>query len=72
MCPLCNAPVPVQKGEIPDVVVGAHMDKDCKYNPAQQKEKVRKLLLKSVCLMLVKLHFLTAECIEACSVSFLF
>lgn len=47
MCPLCNAPIPVQKGEIPDVVVGAHMDKDCKYNPAQQKEKVRKLLLKS-------------------------
>uniref|UniRef100_A0A8B9BNV5 Zinc finger AN1-type containing 2A n=1 Tax=Anser brachyrhynchus TaxID=132585 RepID=A0A8B9BNV5_9AVES len=35
VCPLCNAPVPVQKGEIPDVVVGAHMDKDCKYNPAQ-------------------------------------
>lgn len=47
MCPLCNAPIPVQKGEIPDIVVGAHMDKDCKYNPAQQKQKVRKLLIKS-------------------------
>ncbi|NXQ62797.1 ZFN2B protein, partial [Anthoscopus minutus] len=37
VCPLCNTPVPVQKGEIPDIVVGAHIDKDCKYNPAQQK-----------------------------------
>lgn len=45
VCPLCNAPVPVQKGEVPDIVVGAHMDKDCKYNPAQQK--VWKLLLES-------------------------
>ncbi|XP_040430646.1 AN1-type zinc finger protein 2A isoform X3 [Cygnus olor] len=60
VCPLCNAPVPVQKGEIPDVVVGAHMDKDCKYNPAQQKEKIftnkclkpgckRKEMMKVVC-----------------------
>ncbi|XP_035753118.1 AN1-type zinc finger protein 2A isoform X1 [Egretta garzetta] len=40
VCPLCNAPVPVQKGEIPDIVVGAHMDKDCKYNPAQQKQRI--------------------------------
>ncbi|XP_039588321.1 AN1-type zinc finger protein 2A isoform X3 [Passer montanus] len=37
VCPLCNTPIPVQKGEIPDIVVGAHIDKDCKYNPAQQK-----------------------------------
>ncbi|GAB0196580.1 AN1-type zinc finger protein 2A [Grus japonensis] len=29
-----------KKGEIPDIVVGAHMDKDCKYNPAQQKQKI--------------------------------
>ncbi|KAL9835752.1 LOW QUALITY PROTEIN: AN1-type zinc finger protein 2A [Geothlypis trichas] len=40
VCPLCNTPIPVQKGEIPDIVVGAHIDKDCKYNPAQQKQKI--------------------------------
>ncbi|XP_016157297.1 PREDICTED: AN1-type zinc finger protein 2A isoform X4 [Ficedula albicollis] len=37
VCPLCHTPIPVQKGEIPDIVVGAHIDKDCKSNPAQQK-----------------------------------
>uniref|UniRef100_A0A8C3LQ62 Zinc finger AN1-type containing 2A n=1 Tax=Chrysolophus pictus TaxID=9089 RepID=A0A8C3LQ62_CHRPC len=44
VCPLCNAPVPVQKGEVPDIVVGAHMDKDCKYNPTQQKIFTNKCL----------------------------
>ncbi|XP_023792558.1 AN1-type zinc finger protein 2A isoform X2 [Cyanistes caeruleus] len=60
VCPLCNTPIPVQKGEIPDIVVGAHIDKDCKYNPAQQKQKIftnkclkpgckRKEMMKMVC-----------------------
>uniref|UniRef100_A0A8C9N4Z9 Zinc finger AN1-type containing 2A n=1 Tax=Serinus canaria TaxID=9135 RepID=A0A8C9N4Z9_SERCA len=60
VCPLCNTPIPVQKGEIPDIVVGAHIDKDCKYNPAQQKQKIftnkctkpgckRKEMMKVVC-----------------------
>ncbi|NXS23322.1 ZFN2B protein, partial [Mystacornis crossleyi] len=44
VCPLCNTPIPVQKGEIPDIVVGAHIDKDCKYNPAQQKIFTNKCL----------------------------
>ncbi|NWX95612.1 ZFN2B protein, partial [Nothoprocta ornata] len=59
VCPLCNTPIPVRKGEIPDAVVGAHMDKNCKYNPAQ-KQKIftnrclkpgckRKELMKVVC-----------------------
>ncbi|XP_074170132.1 AN1-type zinc finger protein 2A isoform X2 [Rhinolophus sinicus] len=39
VCPLCNKPVPVKKGEIPDVVVGEHMDRDCKYRP-EKKEKI--------------------------------
>ncbi|NXN29030.1 ZFN2B protein, partial [Nycticryphes semicollaris] len=60
VCPLCNAPIPVQRGEIPDMVVGAHMDKDCNYNPVQQKQRIftnkclkpgckRKEMMKVVC-----------------------
>ncbi|XP_063171021.1 AN1-type zinc finger protein 2A [Candoia aspera] len=40
VCPLCNTPIPVRKGEMPDVAVGAHMDRDCKRDPAQQKQKI--------------------------------
>uniref|UniRef100_A0A452GN28 AN1-type domain-containing protein n=1 Tax=Gopherus agassizii TaxID=38772 RepID=A0A452GN28_9SAUR len=40
VCPLCNTPIPVRRGETPDIVVGAHMDRDCKYNPTQQKQRV--------------------------------
>ncbi|XP_049761041.1 AN1-type zinc finger protein 2A isoform X1 [Elephas maximus indicus] len=40
VCPLCNSPVPVKKGELPDVVVGEHMDRDCKYNPGRSHEKI--------------------------------
>uniref|UniRef100_A0A8D0HSD0 AN1-type domain-containing protein n=1 Tax=Sphenodon punctatus TaxID=8508 RepID=A0A8D0HSD0_SPHPU len=39
ICPLYNIPVPVRRGEMPDVV-GAHIDRDCKYDPAQQKWKI--------------------------------
>uniref|UniRef100_A0A673UNR6 AN1-type domain-containing protein n=1 Tax=Suricata suricatta TaxID=37032 RepID=A0A673UNR6_SURSU len=39
VCPLCNKPVPVKKGAIPDVVVGEHMDRDSSYHPGK-KEKV--------------------------------
>ncbi|XP_015420472.1 PREDICTED: AN1-type zinc finger protein 2A isoform X3 [Myotis davidii] len=39
VCPLCNRPIPVKKGEVPDVVVGEHMDRDCRGRPG--KEKVR-------------------------------
>ncbi|KAM4820622.1 AN1-type zinc finger protein 2A isoform 1-T2 [Thomomys bottae] len=39
VCPLCNIPVPVKKGELPDVVVGKHMDRDCA-RCAVPKEKV--------------------------------
>ncbi|XP_038619150.1 AN1-type zinc finger protein 2A isoform X1 [Tachyglossus aculeatus] len=40
ICPLCNIPVPLKKGELPDVVVSEHMDRDCKYDPAKQKQKI--------------------------------
>lgn len=40
VCPLCNTPVPVRREEMPDIVVGEHIDRDCKSDPAQRKRKV--------------------------------
>ncbi|XP_004467800.1 AN1-type zinc finger protein 2B isoform X2 [Dasypus novemcinctus] len=40
VCPLCNAPVPVARGEPPDRAVGEHIDRDCRSDPAQQKRKI--------------------------------
>lgn len=40
VCPLCNVPVPVARGEPPDRAVGEHIDRDCRSDPAQQKRKV--------------------------------
>ncbi|XP_069889503.1 AN1-type zinc finger protein 2A [Dipodomys merriami] len=39
VCPLCNVPVPVKKGELADVVVSEHMDRDC-VGCAAPREKV--------------------------------
>ncbi|KAG8520888.1 AN1-type zinc finger protein 2B [Galemys pyrenaicus] len=39
VCPLCNVPVPVARGEPPDRAVGEHIDRDCRFDPAQQKRK---------------------------------
>ncbi|XP_028342039.1 AN1-type zinc finger protein 2A isoform X2 [Physeter macrocephalus] len=41
VCPLCNSPIPVKRGEIPDVVVGEHIDGDCEHRPGKKKEGVR-------------------------------
>ncbi|XP_076000387.1 AN1-type zinc finger protein 2A isoform X2 [Genypterus blacodes] len=40
VCPLCNIPVPVKRGEMPDIKVGEHIDRDCKSDPAQRKRKI--------------------------------
>uniref|UniRef100_A0A8C6TE45 Zinc finger, AN1-type domain 2A n=1 Tax=Neogobius melanostomus TaxID=47308 RepID=A0A8C6TE45_9GOBI len=40
VCPLCNIPIPVKRGEMPDIKVGEHIDRDCKSDPAQRKRKV--------------------------------
>lgn len=40
VCPLCNVPIPVKRGEIPDVVVGEHMDRDCAFHPGRTQKKV--------------------------------
>lgn len=40
VCPLCNIPIPVEKGLHPDYVVGAHIDSDCQSDPAKSRRKV--------------------------------
>ncbi|WAQ97746.1 ZFN2B-like protein [Mya arenaria] len=40
VCPLCNKPIPLKKGEVPDVVVGRHIDSDCQSDPAKERRKV--------------------------------
>nr|XP_060644190.1 AN1-type zinc finger protein 2A-like [Anolis sagrei ordinatus]XP_060644295.1 AN1-type zinc finger protein 2A-like [Anolis sagrei ordinatus] len=40
VCPLCNTPIPVRKGERPDTVVTAPMDRDCKQDSTKQKQKI--------------------------------
>ncbi|XP_067911971.1 AN1-type zinc finger protein 2A isoform X2 [Heterodontus francisci] len=40
VCPLCNTPVPVRRGEMPDIRVGEHIDRECKSDPAQKKRKI--------------------------------
>ncbi|XP_069065999.1 AN1-type zinc finger protein 2A [Pleurodeles waltl] len=59
VCPMCNVPIPVKKGEVPDVVVGEHIARSCK-SDSQRKHKIfknkclkpgckRKELIKVVC-----------------------
>ncbi|XP_041357276.1 AN1-type zinc finger protein 2A-like [Gigantopelta aegis] len=40
VCPLCNVPVSVKKGDLPDVIVGRHIDNDCQSDTAKQRRKV--------------------------------
>ncbi|GAU96135.1 hypothetical protein RvY_07623 [Ramazzottius varieornatus] len=40
VCPLCSKPVPVKKGEVPDIRVGQHIDADCPSETAVSKRKV--------------------------------
>ncbi|KAK6976070.1 AN1-type zinc finger protein 2A-like isoform X1 [Biomphalaria glabrata] len=40
VCPLCNLPCPLKKGELPDVVVGRHIESDCQSDPAKERRKV--------------------------------
>ncbi|XP_076319550.1 AN1-type zinc finger protein 2A-like isoform X2 [Tachypleus tridentatus] len=38
VCPLCNKPVPVKRGEPPDIKVGKHIDMDCQSDPAAKRK----------------------------------
>ncbi|XP_063955310.1 AN1-type zinc finger protein 2A-like isoform X3 [Lytechinus pictus] len=40
VCPLCNKPVPVKRGEAPDIGVSDHIDRECQSDPAVKKRKV--------------------------------
>ncbi|XP_033744313.1 AN1-type zinc finger protein 2A-like [Pecten maximus] len=40
VCPLCNKPVPIKKDEVPDAVVGQHIDNDCQSDPARKRRKI--------------------------------
>ncbi|KAH9510027.1 zinc finger, AN1-type domain [Bulinus truncatus] len=40
VCPLCNLPCPIKKGELPDIVVGRHIESDCQSDPAKERRKV--------------------------------
>ncbi|KAJ8389645.1 hypothetical protein AAFF_G00115210 [Aldrovandia affinis] len=40
VCPLCNMPIPIKRGEMPDIKVGEHIDRDCRSDPAQRKRKI--------------------------------
>ena len=37
VCPLCDQPVPSTRGVVPDIAVSAHIDRDCKSDPAVKK-----------------------------------
>jgi len=40
VCPLCNKPVPITRGELPDIKVGEHIDRFCQSDPAVAKRQV--------------------------------
>ncbi|XP_054164253.1 AN1-type zinc finger protein 2A-like [Oppia nitens] len=46
ICPLCNQPVPIKRGELPDIRVGQHIDLDCESDPAIKK---RNKIFKNKC-----------------------
>ncbi|CAC5414527.1 AN1-type zinc finger protein 2B,AN1-type zinc finger protein 2A [Mytilus coruscus] len=40
VCPLCNSPIAVKKEELPDVIVGRHIDNDCQSDLAKKRRKI--------------------------------
>ncbi|CAH2307287.1 AN1-type zinc finger 2B [Pelobates cultripes] len=40
VCPLCSAPVPIKRGEMPDVAVGRHIDRNCNFDSSNRKKKI--------------------------------
>uniref|UniRef100_A0A6V7L7H3 AN1-type domain-containing protein n=1 Tax=Bracon brevicornis TaxID=1563983 RepID=A0A6V7L7H3_9HYME len=39
-CPLCNVPIPMKRGDPPDLAVGLHIDNDCQSDFGKSKKKV--------------------------------
>ncbi|XKL59475.1 hypothetical protein PGB90_000491 [Kerria lacca] len=40
ICPLCNKPVPIKRGDLPDDAVGSHIDNECRSDQAQERKQV--------------------------------
>uniref|UniRef100_A0A8C5QXU1 AN1-type domain-containing protein n=1 Tax=Leptobrachium leishanense TaxID=445787 RepID=A0A8C5QXU1_9ANUR len=40
VCPLCLAPIPVKRGEMPDIAVGRHIDRNCSSDSSNRKKKI--------------------------------
>lgn len=39
ICPLCNQAVPYKRTELPDIMMSAHMDRDCMSDPAEDRRR---------------------------------
>nr|XP_042123994.1 AN1-type zinc finger protein 2A isoform X2 [Peromyscus maniculatus bairdii] len=62
VCPLCNVPIPVKRGEIPDVVVGEHMDRDCTFHPGRNQKVFTHRCSKEGCKKKEMLPLACAQC----------
>lgn len=40
VCPLCNVPIPIKRGDPPDLAVGMHMDNDCQSDFGEHRRKI--------------------------------
>lgn len=40
VCPLCCAPIPIKRGEMPDLAVGRHIDRNCSFDSSNRKNKI--------------------------------
>ncbi|KAK0079047.1 hypothetical protein PV326_008988 [Microctonus aethiopoides] len=40
VCPLCNVPIPLKRGDPPDLAVGMHIDNDCQSDYGKSNKKV--------------------------------
>ncbi|CAD5215026.1 unnamed protein product [Bursaphelenchus okinawaensis] len=62
VCPLCQQPVPVGKNESADMVVGQHIDNDCKSDPAQKKRTYQHRCTKKGCKKREVVQFTCPDC----------
>jgi len=40
VCPLCNTPIPIARNQLPDFIIGQHIDNNCKSDVAKNRRKV--------------------------------
>lgn len=40
VCPMCNVPIPLKRGDPPDLAVGLHIDNDCQSDSSKKRRKV--------------------------------